>query len=97
MVHAGEICSPRGTEGRGSVGGSMRRMAQKELDKDDPAILLKKRMFCSIHLGGSDQSNDLGHNDLGSNDLAPEVQAMFFVTIIWVTIISEAIFFFPPA
>ena len=47
-------------------------------------------MFCSIHLGGSDQSNDLGHNDLGSNDLAPEVQAMIFVAIIWVTIISEA-------
>ena len=47
-------------------------------------------MFCSIHLGGSDQSNDLGHNDLGSNDLAPEVQAMFFVAIICVTIIWEA-------
>ena len=47
-------------------------------------------MFCSIHLGGSDQRNDLGHNDLGSNDLAPELQAMIFVAIIWVTIISEA-------
>ena len=46
MVHVGEICSPRGTEGRGSVDDSMRRMAQKELDKDGPAILLKKE--CSV-------------------------------------------------
>ena len=46
MVHVGEICSPRGTEGRGSVDDSMRRMAKKELDKDDPALLLKKE--CSV-------------------------------------------------
>ena len=69
----------------------MRRMAnKKELDKKWSRTLTEKRMFCSIHLGGSDQSNDLGHNDLGSNDLAPEVQAMFFVAIICVTIIWEA-------
>ena len=45
-MHFGERSPPRGTEGRGSVDDSMRRMAQKELDKDGPAILLKKE--CSV-------------------------------------------------